>query len=77
MDLHKAIQELYEEKRRIEEIIERLEQLQAQRSAEGTAPRRRGRKSMSAEERAEVSRRMKQYWANRRKMKAASAGQGA
>jgi hypothetical protein len=32
--------------------------------------KRRGRKSMSAKERLEVSERMKRYWANRRKQRA-------
>jgi hypothetical protein len=32
----------------------------------GQLPRRRGRKSMNAEERLEVSRRMKRYWSKRR-----------
>jgi len=42
----------------------------AQRSA---APRRRGRRRMSAAERKEVSARMKRYWASRRKAKAKNA----
>ena len=70
MDLYKAIQELYAEKEKLERVIASLEELQR---AAGSIPapprgtRRRGRKSMGAKERQEVSERMKRYWANRRK----------
>ena len=70
MDLDKAIQELYAEKRRLERVIASLEELQ--RSA-GAIPvftpsvRRRGRKFMDPKERQVVSERMKKYWAARRK----------
>jgi hypothetical protein len=69
MDLYKAIQELYAEKEKLERVIASLEELQ--RTA-GTLPvltkiaKRRGRKSMTARERREVSERMKKYWAGRR-----------
>ena len=70
MDLYKAIQELYAEKEKLERVIASLEELQL--SAGGGIPqagkpgKRRGRKSMSPEERQEVSERMKKYWAGRR-----------
>ena len=70
MDLYKAIQDLYAEKEKLERVIASLEELQ--RTA-GSLPvpqmggKRRGRKSMSAKERQEVSERMKRYWASRRK----------
>jgi hypothetical protein len=71
MDLYKAIQDLYAEKEKLERVIASLEELQ--RTA-GTLPvpppkpvKRRGRKSMSSEERQEVSERMRKYWAGRRK----------
>jgi hypothetical protein len=70
MDLYKAIQELYAEKEKLERVIASLEELQL--SAGGGIPqvpkpgKRRGRKSMSPEERLEVSERMKKYWAGRR-----------
>ena len=55
MDLYKAIQDLYAEKEKLERVIASLEELQ--RNA-GVAPvispssaKRRGRKSMSSEER--------------------------
>jgi len=80
MDLFKAIQELYEEKQRIDEVIAHLESLSANRAGLGELPgaplairHRRGRKSMGAEERLEVSRRMKDYWAKRRKAPKAKA----
>jgi len=74
MDLYKAIQDLYAEKEKLERVITSLEDLQ--RAAGGGIPptpkigKRRGRKSMSADERQEVSARMKKYWASRRKGKA-------
>jgi len=72
MDLYKAIQDLYAEKEKLERVIASLEELQ--RSAGLLPPvapakpgKRRGRKSMSSEERQEVSARMRRYWASRRK----------
>jgi hypothetical protein len=69
MDLYKAIRDLYAEKERLERVIASLEELQRKASE---APEvvgrdhRRGRKSMGARERQEVSERMKRYWAARR-----------
>ena len=68
MDLDKTLHELYEEKKRIDRTIGRLETRLAMLS--GTPRVRRGRKSMSAEERLEVSRRMSAYWAARRARRA-------
>ena len=70
MDLYKAIQELYAEKEKLERVIASLEELQKAAGSMPVSPRggrRRGRKSMGAKERQEVSERMKRYWANRRK----------
>jgi len=70
MDLYKAIQELYAEKEKLERVIASLEELQRAAGSMPVPPRggrRRGRKSMGAKERQEVSERMKRYWANRRK----------
>ncbi len=70
MDLYKAIQDLYAEKEKLERVIASLEELQ--RTA-NPAPslaaggKRRGRKSMNAKERLDVSARMKKYWETRRK----------
>jgi hypothetical protein len=72
MDLHKLIQELCAEKEKLDRAIALLEGLEPpkinlpdsfQRAS------RRGRKSMDAKERQEVSARMKQYWASRRAQK--------
>ena len=66
MDVTKTLQCLHEQKRYIEQAISALENLQTG-SITPRAVERRGRKSMNAAEREEVSRRMKRYWANRRK----------
>jgi hypothetical protein len=70
MDLYLAIQGLYVEKEKLELVIASLEELQ--RAAGLRVPpapgsgQRRGRKSMSPEDRKEVSERMKKHWASRR-----------
>jgi hypothetical protein len=79
MDLHKTIQDLYAEKEKLERAIASLEEL---RSAVGDSPgvpkpSRRGRKSMDARERLEVSARMKQYWASRRQRSAGGSSKAA
>jgi len=69
VDLYKAIQTLYEEKQRLDKLIQSLEQLQERGEAvprPGTQ-KKRGRKRMSPSERQEVSERMKKYWAARRR----------
>jgi hypothetical protein len=69
MDLYKAIQNLYAEKEKLEHVIASLEELQRTSGTVPTAPpggKRRGRKSMNAKERKEVSERMKKYWESRR-----------
>ena len=72
MDFYKALKELYAERQKLERVIASLEELQ--RTSSGitgitgvTKTKRRGRKSMGSQEREEVSRRMKKYWASRRK----------
>ncbi len=65
MDLSRTIQELQKEKRRLDQAIVVLEQLLDHGTASIPAGRR-GRKSMSAEERLQVSQRMQRYWAARR-----------
>ena len=77
MDLLKTIQELYEERKRLDGAIAALESvLEADAdSPNGHPSSRRGRKSMGSEERLEVSERMRKYWAARRK-KAALAARG-
>ena len=83
MDLYKTIRILHEERNRLDKLIASLEQLQADKSIEHQhAFPRRGRKGMSADERREVSERMKRYWAARRtttappQASAAAAGVG-
>ena len=71
MDLNKALRELYEERDRVDRAIQALESGRMARSR-ATAGHRRGRRMMSAEERLEVSKRMTEYWRNRRAQKAMS-----
>ena len=69
MDLVKAIRDLYEEKKRLDAVIASLEMMIAadtQFADHVSSAHRRGRKSMSRDERREVSERMKRYWAARR-----------
>lgn len=67
MNVYKALSELYAEKKRLDIAISALEKrLAADVEADGAVRGRRGRHSMSAEERKEVSRRMSRYWASRR-----------
>ncbi|HTP89521.1 MAG TPA: hypothetical protein VMJ34_21375 [Bryobacteraceae bacterium] len=63
MDIYKAIQELIQEKKRLDAVIASLE---SRSNGALREKKRRGRKSMSTEERAAVSRRMAAYWAARR-----------
>lgn len=82
MDIIKAIEELRNQKARLDEVIARLEGLTLKRSGQDTpvpTKGRRGRKYMDPKERELVSQRMKDYWAKRRKAakgaaKAAGAG---
>jgi hypothetical protein len=71
MDINKTLKELYEEKKRLDSAIARLEEPVRPRPDKPPKSRR-GRKSMSATERLEVSRRMKRYWDARRTKKQAS-----
>ena len=71
------IQELLDERTRIDTTIARLEALKVPgtRSAPVAGVSRRGRKNMSMTEREEVSRRMRTYWeTKRRQVEAAKAG---
>ncbi len=72
MDLYRTIQDLYEEKEKLERVISSLEELQRTAALAGAPlppPKRRGRKSMAPDERRQVSARMKRYWEARRKDK--------
>jgi hypothetical protein len=68
MDLYQTIKELRREKQELDRTIAVLEELAALQRGQssGTYLKRRGRKSMGAAERREVSARMKKYWAARR-----------
>jgi hypothetical protein len=76
MDIVKALRELYTEKKRLDGAIAALEaRIAAARNGSRAKPARgrRGRKSMSAAERLEVSRRMTLYWEARRAQVPSSA----
>jgi hypothetical protein len=68
LDLHRTIQELHAERRRVIQLINAVEEIAQCYSlpAGEKDVRRRGRKSMSAAERQQVSDRMRKYWAMRR-----------
>ena len=72
MNLRETIRALYAERDRIQRTIAAIEAL---RDSDGhiQSPGRRGRKSMGASERREVSARMKKYWAKRRKQRERAA----
>ena len=65
MDLYKLIGELVAERDRIARIIDSLEEASGA-TYTVAAKKRRGRKSMDAKARREVSERMRIYWAKRR-----------
>jgi len=67
MDLTKTIGELGREKEKLERVIAPLEELRA--SGEVPAKKRRGRKSISLEERRQISAKIKRYWADRHKQR--------
>ena len=76
MHLYKALKELYAQKQKLEHVIASLEELRLTGSSvrpQSVASKRRGRKTMGLEERQEVSRRMKKYWASRRKRSSQAA----
>jgi hypothetical protein len=68
MDLYKTIAELRARRDQLARIIAQLEELQVNPGLPQPG-KRRGRKFMGPKERAEVSKRMKLYWANRAKSK--------
>ena len=69
MNINKAIRELYAEKKRLDNVIASLEEMQQTASLVNAAlpEKKRGRKSMDEQARQQVSERMKKYWAERRK----------
>ncbi len=79
MDLYQAIRALHEEKKRLDRLIAVLEELEqsANHIQTRTSKKRRGRKSMSPEERRQVSERMKRYWSQRKQQAQAAEGSAA
>jgi hypothetical protein len=70
MDLSQMIAELVEEKEKLDRVIVALEELASAVANQPVPSRnRRGRKSMGAQERLQVSARMQKYWAQRRQDK--------
>ncbi|MCU1274023.1 MAG: hypothetical protein JWO48_1454 [Bryobacterales bacterium] len=69
MNINKAIRELYVEKKRLDNVIASLEEMQQTAALVNAAvsEKKRGRKSMDGQARRQVSERMKRYWAERRK----------
>ena len=67
MDLLKIIKELRREQEQLDRVIASLEELQRAINIAVSQKPRRGRKSMGAAERKEVSARMKRYWTGKRK----------
>ena len=65
MDVLKALRELYLEKTRLDRLIAICES-KVKEQDRRLSRSKRGRKSMSMEERKVVSERMRTYWANRR-----------
>jgi hypothetical protein len=69
MDLAKTLEELRLQKQILMRAIELLESLRGAVTDVPPPKSRRGRKFMGAEERREVSARMKRYWASKRRSK--------
>ena len=65
MDVNKTLQELYEERRQLDMAIAALEARREALAKIASTPRR-GRKTMSEEERRAVSIRMAKYWEARK-----------
>jgi hypothetical protein len=64
MDYQGALEELYQERQRLDKVIRNLEALLHGKQPPPLSTR--GRKSMSESERKIVSERMRNYWASRR-----------
>jgi hypothetical protein len=68
MDFSETLRDLYAQKETLERAIASLEEMAWDREPglAANGAKRRGRKSMGAAERREVSERMKRYWATRK-----------
>lgn len=73
MNYEKIISELIAERDKLEGVIGTLQELQHTMRPQLPGQNRRGRRGMGAEERLEVSARMKRYWSERRRKKGAHA----
>jgi hypothetical protein len=72
VDVFKALRALYEERQKLDQVIEALEEIQKDaESAAQLRQERRGRRSMDAEARRRVSERMRSYWARRKEQEPA------
>ena len=67
MDIHRIIQELHEERERLDRVIKSIESFAGDEQEAPAPTKRRGRRTMSQEERRQVSQRMRKYWESRRK----------
>lgn len=74
MDVLKALRELYLEKSRLDRLIAICES-KIKEQDRRLSRSKRGRKSMSSEERKVVSERMRNYWAKRRTDKDSDSGE--
>jgi hypothetical protein len=77
MDLDGIIQQLLDERKRLDRIIQALEEPGSGGTVEKPVKSRRGRKSMDGPARQEVSERMKQYWAKKREEESGPAPEAA
>src|SRR3978361_1958873 len=75
MDVLKALRELYLEKTRLDRLIAICES-KINEQDRRLSRSKRGRKSMSMDERKIVSERMRNYWASRRKGKSGESSNG-
>lgn len=71
MDLTKILRMLYDKREQVLQAITALEEMQdtASSALPNPSAKRLGRKSMGAEERRQVSKRMREYWAQRHEEK--------
>ena len=73
VNINQAIKELLAEKERLDRAIAHLEAMEKHKPAANVTPKvpkRRGRKTMDAKARREVSERMRKYWAKRKSQEA-------
>jgi hypothetical protein len=69
MDLTKTIDALRRDKKKLEHMIASMKERRA--TADAPTKKRRGRKSISAEERRKISAKIERYWTDRRNQRRA------